>query len=121
MSINFNMESRISEEWNLLFGNPMPNARVYLKGDDMKYWVASIDGPRNTPYEGGEFLLFIFFEDGYPQKPPLFVMHTKVFHVNVTEKGFICLDILKQQYRPEYRLSYLISCIVYLLANPNPN
>lgn len=115
------MEARISEEWNILFGSPMPNARVHLQGASMKSWIATIDGPKNTPYEGGEFIVFVIFGDEYPQKPPIFIMHTKIFHVNITEKGYICLSILKEDYKPEYHIGYMISCIVYLLAHPNPS
>lgn len=62
------MEARISEEWNLIWANPMPNARVFLKDNNMKIWIASIDGPRGSPYEGGEFHMLVVFTNEYGKK-----------------------------------------------------
>jgi ubiquitin-conjugating enzyme E2 D len=114
------MESRIQEEWNLLFNDPYPNARVQMQGNSLQKWIATIDGPKETPYEGGTFYILILFPNNYPQEHPLFLMLSKICHINITDKGIICLDILKEAYRPEYRIGHLISCIVVLLANPNP-
>ena len=115
------MEARISEEWNEIISKPIPNIEVALVNDDMKTWAASIIGPKDTPYEGGVFVMAIIFPENYPVGPPLFAMVTPVFHVNIHEKGLVCLDIVKTNSKPENKVGYMISCITWLLANPNPN
>lgn len=40
------------------------------KGDELSEWVATIQGPEGTVYEGGTFFLDISFPKDYPYIPP---------------------------------------------------
>ena len=51
--------------------------------------------------QGGTFSLTIRFPMDYPFKPPRVGFVTRVYHVNVNDKGGICLDILKDHVGPE--------------------
>jgi ubiquitin-conjugating enzyme (huntingtin interacting protein 2) len=59
------------------------------------HWKGFIDGPYETPYEGGSFLIDIQIPHEYPRKPPKMKFETKVWHPNISSvTGVICVDIL---------------------------
>ena len=89
--------------------------------NDLYTWVALVDGPKGTPFEGGFFSLVLLFDDEYPQHPPEVAFVSEVFHPNVYENGDICLDILKNKWLPSYSVNSLLLSIQTLLGEPNEN
>ena len=90
---------RIKKELADISKDPPSNCTAGPHNDDMFFWDATLFGPRDSPYEGGVFFLRIQFPEDYPFKPPRVGFVTRVYHVNVNDKGGICLDILKDQWR----------------------
>ena len=87
---------------------------------DMYKWIATIPGPEDSPYEGGSFNLSLEFPKDYPFSPPKVLFTTKVYHPNVKkDTGTICLDILKDQWSPDIKVSQVLMAINNLLINPN--
>ena len=83
--------------------------------------VATICGPKATPYENGKFHLMIDVPNDYPFSPPSFQFITRIYHPNINLEGSICIDILKSQYwSPMHRLRTLLQSISSLLSEPNP-
>jgi ubiquitin-protein ligase len=82
-------------------------------------WNAIIEGPKETPFEGGSFALAIEFPADYPIRPPTVKFVTPVFHPNVTKEGGICLNLLKEDWKPLITMPALLSSIRLLLATPN--
>ena len=85
-------------------------------------WEASIQGPPDSPYEGGIFTLSISFPQDYPFSPPAIIFLTPVYHPNVTtSSGTICLDILKSNWSPALNIGKVLLSISSLLTDPNPD
>ncbi len=63
-----------------------------------RHFHGTIEGPPDTPYEGGVFELEFFYPDNYPTEPPKFRFLTKIYHPNIDKLGRICLDILKGEF-----------------------
>ena len=98
-AVNTMAMKRIKKELVDISKDPPSNCTAGPHNDDMFFWDATLFGPRDSPYEGGVFFLRIQFPEDYPFKPPRVGFVTRVYHVNVNDKGGICLDILKDQWR----------------------
>ena len=60
------------------------NFSAKLKGDDLYKWVATIQGPPNSVYEGGIFVLDIQLSPEYPYKPPkVKIVANKLLHSSI--------------------------------------
>ena len=58
----------------------------------------------------------------YPLTPPIIYFKTKIFHPNIhLEKGEVCLDILKNNWKAVFNLNIVLDSLKDLLANPNPD
>eukprot|EP00754_Rhynchopus_humris_P042352 Rhum_TRINITY_DN26061_c0_g1::Rhum_TRINITY_DN26061_c0_g1_i1::g.183243::m.183243/K06689/UBE2D, UBC4, UBC5; ubiquitin-conjugating enzyme E2 D len=113
---------RIKKELADLEKEPIPHVSASpANHDDLLRWKATIEGPEDSPYEGGLFDLIIEFPTNYPFKPPGLKFMTKLFHPNINNKGLICLDILKDQWSPALSISKVLLSVCSLLCDPNPN
>ena len=103
--------------------DPPPNCSAAPVDDnDLLKWKATIKGPPDSPYEGGEFHLDIELPKDYPAKPPEVDFHTKIYHPNIDRQdGSICLSILHYGWSPDYTISQVLLAIYCLLINPNPD
>ena len=89
--------------------------------DDPWRWIAVIEGPQDTPYEGGRFHINIRLPRDYPFKPPSMCFITQVYHPNINCNGSMSLDILRDQWSPALTVSKILQSLVCVLSDPNPN
>jgi ubiquitin-protein ligase len=73
----------------------VPGISAFPEADNMFSWVGTINGGKDTVYQGLVYKLSLRFPKDYPFKPPQVKFETPCFHPNVDEDGNICLDILK--------------------------
>ena len=69
---------------------PFLSARAL--GDSMDKILASIEGPPDTPYEGGIFWLQVHYQTADISRPPVLQLLTRVYHPNIDCLGNICAD-----------------------------
>ncbi|EMD32394.1 hypothetical protein CERSUDRAFT_118750 [Gelatoporia subvermispora B] len=89
-------------------------------GDDMFNWTAAIPGPEGSCYEGGVFFVDISLARDYPFSAPKVTFRTRIYHMNISERGNVCIDILKHNWSPALSLFKLILSLSSLLTDPNP-
>ena len=113
---------RIQKELIDLGKDPPANCSAGPVDDkDQYHWQATIMGPEDSPFQGGVFFLTIHFPTDYPFKPPKLMFTTRIYHPNISSKGSICLDILKEQWSPALTISKTLLSISSLLTDPNPD
>uniref|UniRef100_A0A8D0JKE3 Uncharacterized protein n=2 Tax=Sus scrofa TaxID=9823 RepID=A0A8D0JKE3_PIG len=91
---------RIKKETQWLLKEPIPGIKAEPDETNAHYFHVVIDGPQDSPFEGGTFKLELFVPEEYPIKPPKARFVTKIYHPNIDKLGRICLDILKENWSP---------------------
>lgn len=67
--------------------------------------LVEIDGPKDSPYEGGRFKIRCEVGTTFPNKSPSVAFVTKIWHVNVEPSaGSVCLDVLNDRWTPAIRI-----------------
>ena len=103
-----------------LNSRPLNFATAGPTGEDIMKWSCSLEGPKETPYEGGTFRVKLKFPDEYPFKPPTAKFLTKIYHPNVTLKdGEVCPELLTENWKPHLNIRYVLECLRGMLAAPN--
>ncbi|CAG9312205.1 unnamed protein product [Blepharisma stoltei] len=111
---------RIMKELQNISTNPHENIVVLPNDNDIMFWNLYIEGPEQTPYEGGLFQAFARFPNDYPFKPPTIKFVTPIYHCNINSTGSICHSILNQFYSPAVTVRHMLDCIYGLLMTPEP-
>ena len=113
---------RITREMNEMASKPPDGCTAAPEDENNIYeWTATVEGPKDSPYEGGTFFLKINFPNDYPFKPPKIHFQTKIYHPNINAKGEICLDILKNDWAPSHTVSSVLVSLQALFGDPNIN
>ena len=86
--------------------------------NDLCHLLGGIEGPPETPYEGGVFWLTIRVPQDFPFKPPKIRFLTRIYHPNIDRLGNICLDLLGAQWCPAISLDKVILSILSILDDP---
>jgi len=90
-------------------------------GDDLSHLKASFQGPPETPYEGGTYIVDIKIPNEYPFRPPVMKFETKLWHPNVSSQtGAICLDTLGSAWSPVLTIKSALLSLQSLLSTPEP-
>ena len=93
--------------------------KLDLLDESFSHLRGRINGPPDTPYQGGTFELDIVIPETYPFNPPKVKFLTKIWHPNISSvTGAICLDILKDQWAAAMTLRTVLLSIQALLASP---
>jgi ubiquitin-conjugating enzyme E2 D len=113
--------SRLQKELKDLIKDPPAGCTAGPKASNMLVWVASVQGPPDSPYAGGVFQFELSMSMDYPFKPPKVAAVTKIYHPNISSGGSICLDILDRAWSPALTISKVLLSLSSLLTDPNPD
>ena len=115
------LSRRIQKETERLEKDPVPGLSAKPHEEDLRYFDVRLEGPAETPYEGGTFKLELYLPEGYPMVPPKVRFLTKIYHPNIDKVGRICLDILKDKWSPALQIRHVLLSIGALMSTPAPD
>lgn len=112
--------------------DPVEGVFIELINDNLFKWRAWIEGPKETPYEGGIFQTELTFPDDYPMMPPTMYFTSKFWHPNVYTDGKVCISILhppgddpmsgehsSERWRPTQTVQSILLSVISMLSDPN--
>ncbi|CAG2163366.1 unnamed protein product [Oppiella nova] len=73
---------RLRREYKDFMSDPNPFATV-APTDNLLVWKVFLNGPKETPYEGGMFEIELRFPANYPTRGPDMRFITQIFHANI--------------------------------------
>ena len=100
--------------------SPCEGIRVIINEQDITDVQAEIQGPADTPFEGGLFRMKLCLPSDFPASPPKGFFLTKIWHPNVSKAGEICVNVLKRDWKPDLGIKHVLLVIRCLLIEPFP-
>ena len=101
---------RIQKELAEMLDDPPAGCTLLQMDDNLFRWQVELQGPPDSPFEGGTFILLVNFPTTYPFKPPRVKFETRIFHPNINQSGDICLDTLSTQWVPSISMAQVGKC-----------
>ncbi|KAK7406642.1 hypothetical protein VNO78_08271 [Psophocarpus tetragonolobus] len=86
--------------------------------DDLMNFEVSIR-PDDGYYLGGTFLFSFQVSPIYPHEAPKVKCKTKVYHPNIDLEGNVCLNILREDWKPVLNINTVIYGLYHLFTEPN--
>ena len=76
--------------------------------------------PDSGFWSGARYSFSIAIPAGYPHEPPKVVCKTKIYHPNINLEGAVCLNILREDWKPVLDINGVIYGLIFLFYDPNP-
>lgn len=101
----------------------MSDYDVEMCNDSSMEFHVIFHGPKDTPYEGGQWKIHVELPDQYPYRSPSIGFINRIYHPNVDEmSGSVCLDVINQSWSPMFDLINVFEVFLpQLLRYPNPS
>lgn len=93
---------------------------VFPDPDDLLFFKLYIQ-PDEGFYKGGKFSFSIKISSSYPHEAPKVKCDNRVYHPNIDLEGNVCLNILREDWKPVLSISAVIYGVQFLLLEPNPD
>jgi len=86
--------------------------------DDILNFTLTIE-PDEGMYKGGSFLFTFVINQNFPHDPPKVKCTQKIYHPNIDLEGNVCLNILREDWKPVLSLNAVIVGMQFLFLEPN--
>lgn len=100
--------------------NLPPNMSVeFPNPDDLMHFKLFLTPPEGI-YRGGRVSFTFSVNSNYPIEPPKIKCDQKIYHPNIDPQGNVCLNILREDWKPVLSLTSVLLGIQFLFLEPNP-
>lgn len=86
--------------------------------DDILNFKLTID-PDEGMYKGGRFEFDFKINQNFPHDPPKVKCTQKIYHPNIDLEGNVCLNILREDWKPVLNLNAAVVGLQFLFLEPN--
>ncbi|KAI9699679.1 MAG: Chitin synthase, class 2 [Candelina mexicana] len=86
--------------------------------DDILNFTLTID-PDEGMYKGGSFHFSFAINQNFPHDPPKVKCTQTIYHPNIDLEGNVCLNILREDWKPVLNLNAVIVGLQFLFLEPN--
>jgi len=86
----------------------------------LTYFVVTIT-PDSGYWKSATYHFTFGIPPHYPHSPPKVECKTKIYHPNIDLQGKVCLNILREDWRPVLDINSVIYGLIYLFYEPNPD
>eukprot|EP01124_Arcella_intermedia_P030791 TRINITY_DN6808_c0_g1_i1.p1 TRINITY_DN6808_c0_g1~~TRINITY_DN6808_c0_g1_i1.p1 ORF type:complete len:797 (+),score=227.71 TRINITY_DN6808_c0_g1_i1:2-2392(+) len=111
-------EREILFQMKKLIQEPHPSIEIYPCDADIGFWRAILQGPSDTPYHNGVWLVYVLFPSTYPAEAPEVRFVTPIRHCNVNQYGKVCHSIFTRNWTSDTSIHQVLSCVYGLLLTP---
>jgi len=77
--------------------------------------------PDSGFWKGATYKFSFSIPPDYPHKPPKVHCQTNIYHPNINLEGNVCLNILREDWKPVLDINAVIYGLIYLFYEPNPD
>ncbi|KAH8120078.1 ubiquitin-conjugating enzyme/RWD-like protein [Phellopilus nigrolimitatus] len=91
---------------------------VWPDPENLQHFTLEIT-PDEGMYQGGTFKFTFDIPDNYPHKEPKVKCTQKIYHPNIDLDGNVCLNILREDWKPVLNLNSVFVGLQYLFLEPN--
>lgn len=75
--------------------------------------------PDDGYYRGGRFKFSFDIGENFPHEPPKIKCLQKIYHPNIDLQGNVCLNILREDWKPILNIDSVLVGIQFLFLEPN--
>lgn len=88
--------------------------------NDLTFFHVSIT-PDSGFWKNATYKFIFDIPDHYPHTPPKVHCDTKIYHPNINLEGKVCLNILREDWKPVLDINAVIYGLILLFDDPNPD
>jgi len=88
--------------------------------NDLTNFIVEVK-PDSGFWNGAKYPFTFVIPALYPHDPPKVTCTTKIYHPNINLQGNVCLNILREDWKPVLDINAVIYGLIYLFYEPNPD
>lgn len=88
--------------------------------NDLTYFLVTIK-PDSGYWAEATYVFSFTIPALYPHEAPKVLCKTKIYHPNINLEGNVCLNILREDWKPVLDINAVIYGLIYLFYEPNPD
>ena len=99
----------------------VPQALLIREKDGVMEFEVEYTPDSSTYWFGGKYIFSFQIPKDFPFSAPKVMCKTKIYHPNIDYDGNVCLNILKEDWKPVMTVLTCIAGVYQLFVVPNPN